>query len=261
MDKSVIDRAFRSVEIITRNIYLQRNERAFTEDDILICKCVVGPRDVSGCNDGCLNRSARYECIRGYCPCGSKCMNQRFQMGSAVQIAVVDCGRKGVGVLSLEKLKANTFIGEYVGEVVSGAELQRRRQIYADRSCWYMMQLARGEVIDATHRGGMLRFMNHCCVPNCRIEKWNIAGEERCGVFTVQDVSAGNELTIDYCFDCSDHAVSITCLCGSVFCRGVIGARQDKHQHGGWSSGQLKRWKQTTLDSFVVPQRVTDQIT
>ncbi|ETN13423.1 hypothetical protein PPTG_08258 [Phytophthora nicotianae INRA-310] len=65
----------------------------------------------------------------GYCPCGSKRMNQRSQVDSAVLFAVVDCGRKGVGVLALEKLKANTFIGEYVGEVVGGAELQRRRQV------------------------------------------------------------------------------------------------------------------------------------
>jgi len=99
-------------------------------------------------DDGCENRSvdvessgfvfdsvlsddpqARYECIRGYCPCGSKCANQRFQSGSVVSVAVVDCGRKGVGVLTLERLASDTFIGEYVGEVVSGAELQRRRQV------------------------------------------------------------------------------------------------------------------------------------
>ncbi|ETO81402.1 hypothetical protein F444_04307, partial [Phytophthora nicotianae P1976] len=75
----------------------------------------------------------------------------------------------------------------------------------------------------------MFRFVNHCCVPNCRIEKRNIVGEERCGIFTVQAVSAGDELTIDYCFDCSK--VSIACLCGSVCCREVIGARRDKRQY------------------------------
>jgi hypothetical protein len=109
----------------------------------------VSERDVAGCvDDGCENRSvgvessgfvfdsvlsddlqARYECIRGHCPCGSKCANHRFQSGAVVPIAVVDCGRKGVGVLTLERLAIDTFIGEYVGEVVSGTELQRRRQV------------------------------------------------------------------------------------------------------------------------------------
>jgi histone-lysine N-methyltransferase SETD1 len=74
-----------------------------------------------------------------------------------------------------------------------------------------MMQVAGDEVVDATRRGGLLRFMNHCCTPNCRIEKLNVAGDERCGVFTAGTVNAGVELTFNYCFDHSDDAVC--CLC------------------------------------------------
>jgi SET domain-containing protein len=73
------------------------------------------------------------------------------------------------------------------------------------------MQVAGDEVVDATCRGGLLRFMNHCCTPNCRIEKWNVAGEERCGVFTAGTVNAGDELTFDYGFDRSDLAVCCPC--------------------------------------------------
>jgi len=72
---------------------------------------------------------ARYECVRGYCSCGDRCQNQCFQRGSAVTIAVVDCERRGVGVIAMEKLSAGAFVGEYVGEVLSGAELQRRREV------------------------------------------------------------------------------------------------------------------------------------
>jgi SET domain-containing protein len=72
---------------------------------------------------------ARYECVRGRCPCGDRCHNQRFQSGSAVSIAVVDCDRRDVGVITLESLPAGVFVGEYVGEVVSGEELQRRREV------------------------------------------------------------------------------------------------------------------------------------
>jgi len=76
------------------------------------------------------------------------------------------------------------------------------------------MQLTRDEVIDATARGGVLRFVNHSCEPNCRVEKWNVAGEERCGVFTAQDINAGDELTFDYCFDRSAGSVRLLiCYC------------------------------------------------
>ncbi|ETL99120.1 hypothetical protein L917_03967 [Phytophthora nicotianae] len=162
-------------------------------------------------------------------------MNQRSQVDSAVLFAVADCGRKGVGVLALEKLKANTFIGEYVGEVVGGAELQRRRQLLV-HDAFEKRNIAGEErcvifTVQAVSAGDELT-IDYCLVV-VRIEKRNIVGEERCGIFTVQAVSAGDELTIDYCFDCSNHAVSITCLCGSVCCREVIGARRDKRQYGG----------------------------
>jgi SET domain-containing protein len=80
-------------------------------------------------------------------------------------------------------------------------------QSYAARGRFYMMQLTRSEVIDATTRGGVLRFVNHSCDPNCSVEKWNVAGEERCGIFTAKAVSAGDELTFDYCFDRSANSV------------------------------------------------------
>lgn len=62
----------------------------------------------------------------------------------------------------------------------------------------YLLQVSRNRVIDATRIGGRMRFVNHSCEPNCAFEKWIVRGEERCGVFAIQRVEAGHELTVDY---------------------------------------------------------------
>ena len=46
-----------------------------------------------------------------------------------------------------------------------------------------------------------MRFVNHSCEPNSILEKWNIAGEERCGIFALRDVDAFEEITFYYKVD------------------------------------------------------------
>jgi hypothetical protein len=52
------------------------------------------------------------------------------------------------------------------------------------------------------------------------------------------------------------------CLCGSLVCRGMIGAQGSKRRRGAWSSSlpaaATKRMKQTTLDRFLVPRQFID---
>lgn len=64
-----------------------------------------------------------------------------------------------------------------------------------------MMVLSGGEVIDATRMGGFARFINHSCEPNCGVEKWDVNGEERCGIFARRDIHTGEEVTFDYKFE------------------------------------------------------------
>lgn len=56
------------------------------------------------------------------------------------------------------------------------------------------------QVIDATRKGAISRFINHSCGPNCETQKWIVDGVQRIGIFTKQDVSKGEELTFDYKF-------------------------------------------------------------
>ena len=60
-------------------------------------------------------------------------------------------------------------------------------------------------VIDATKRGSMLRFVNHSCDPNCRIEQVVVGGRPRVGLFAIRHIFAGEELTYDYNFSWVNH--------------------------------------------------------
>ena len=66
------------------------------------------------------------------------------------------------------------------------------------------------EVIDATVKGGMARFINHSCEPNCETQKWLVHGELAIGLFALKDIEAGVELTFDYNFE--RYGDKVTCL-------------------------------------------------
>ncbi|OWY94278.1 DNA binding protein [Phytophthora megakarya] len=142
----------------------------------------------------------RLECAIESCPCGNRCCNRQLQLGATLEIAVVDCGRKGVGVITLEDITEGCLVGEYVGEVMGREDAQLRSQLYRNGRHFYMMQNSADGVIDATQIGGRMRFVNHSCDPNCQVEKWCVRGQERCGVFAIRDVAAGDEITINYNF-------------------------------------------------------------
>jgi SET domain-containing protein len=60
------------------------------------------------------------------------------------------------------------------------------------------MAVSNREVIGARRIGGMARFTNHSCSPNCTVERWGMAGETCCGLFACRPISSGEEITINY---------------------------------------------------------------
>lgn len=53
----------------------------------------------------------------------------------------------------------------------------------------------------AAVQGGLGRFINHSCAPNCETQKWLVHGELAIGLFALQDIPAHSELTFDYNFE------------------------------------------------------------
>lgn len=69
---------------------------------------------------------------------------------------------------------------EYVGEVFDTREFKRRRKEYAREHSahFYFMALKSDQLIDATRKGNISRFINHSCDPNAETQKvskiWDI---------------------------------------------------------------------------------------
>lgn len=57
------------------------------------------------------------------------------------------------------------------------------------------------QFIDATKRGGIGRFANHSCDPNCYVAKWTIGQHIRMGIFSNRTIKKDEELTFNYNVD------------------------------------------------------------
>ncbi|GAB4814631.1 hypothetical protein N2152v2_001677 [Parachlorella kessleri] len=223
-------------QLVKRNIYTHRARKQQDEDDIMICQCprLWGPPDpkVTGCGPNCLNRMLNIECVTDFCPCGERCSNQMFTRREYAQLDVKRAGAKGFGLFSCKDLSAGDFIIEYIGEVLEEEEYLRRKEFFIStgQRHYYFMNVGNGEVIDACRKGGLGRFINHSCDPNCETQKWLVNGELAIGLFAIRDVAAGEELTFDYNFERYGDK-PMKCLCGSKNCRGIIGGTQEGVQN------------------------------
>ena len=62
---------------------------------------------------------------------------------------------------------------EYIGEVIDPLDFHNRTQKYSKekREHHYFMALKSDEIIDATVKGNITRFVNHSCDPNSETQK------------------------------------------------------------------------------------------
>lgn len=174
----------------------------------------------------CINRLTQVECLPEDCRCRSYCQNQRFQKREYANIEIVLTEKKGFGLRAEEDLPKDTFIYEYVGDVVNPTSFKKRMRDYALEGIqhFYFMMLQKDEFIDATKGGGIGRFANHSCSPNCYVAKWTIGHHVRMGIFAKRDIKQYEELTFNYNVDRYGHQAQ-TCYCGEPNCVGFIGGK------------------------------------
>ena len=72
-----------------------------------------------------------------------------------------------------------------------------------------MFRLDENTVIDATICGGLARYINHSCNPNCVAESVQIDRENRIIIFAKRDIMKGEEVRYSRCF------LIIGCLTGA----------------------------------------------
>ncbi|PWW78077.1 hypothetical protein C7212DRAFT_363028 [Tuber magnatum] len=200
--------------------------REATSTFSVIDECIYSTKSIgdSGQDDEVMSCECRAEWDDR--ACGLDCQNQRFQKRQYADVSVIKTEKKGFGLRANSDIAANTFLYEYLGEVIDENKFRRRMEKYDSEGIkhFYFMSLGKNEFIDATIKGGLARFCNHSCNPNCFIDKWVVGEKLRMGIFAKRDVKAGEELVFDYNVD-RYGAEPQTCYCGESNCLGYIGGR------------------------------------
>ncbi|ETW09272.1 serine/threonine protein kinase [Aphanomyces invadans] len=221
--------ALRGFELLTRCVYVPPLTQP-SPVEAEPCFCSSTDHTDSACHDTeCINYATYVECPLDRCPTGHACRNQRLQRPELFpRLEPFQTELKGFGVRTTERVRALDPVGEYVGEIIGQKELYRRTSgLGRTETNFYYLQLSNGVYIDARHRGGFTRFVNHSCKPNCKAEKWTVGGETRLLVFALRDLEPGEELTFDYQWTVLGRQ-RIKCFCGEVECKGFIGDEVEK---------------------------------
>eukprot|EP00056_Hartaetosiga_gracilis_P012053 m.187705 g.187705 ORF g.187705 m.187705 type:complete len:1009 (+) comp13627_c0_seq6:580-3606(+) len=199
---------------------------------------------VEECDDNCLNKLLSVECDPKKCTTGDKCSNRRIQQRKYPKLVPFLTPNRGWGLKAGEDIAQGRFVIEYVGEVIGEEECKRRlaENEKNKNHSFYILSLCRGVYVDARLKANLARFINHSCDPNCSIQKWNVLGEIKVGIFAKMDIKKGTELTFDYQLDSLGSANKTVCHCGGDNCRGFI----QKSSGGGKKLKNVVKDKSTT---------------
>ncbi|KAK7504462.1 hypothetical protein BaRGS_00004328 [Batillaria attramentaria] len=162
-----------------------------------------------------------FECNRA-CRCWINCNNRVVQNGITCRLQMFRTNGRGWGVRSLMDIPKGTFICEYIGELISDSEADRRE----DDSYLFDLDNKDGDTycIDARKYGNVARFINHLCEPNIVPVKVFVEHQDlrfpRICFFSSREIKAYEELGFDY----GEKFWIIkwkqfTCACGSPKCK------------------------------------------
>lgn len=129
------------------------------------------------------------------------------------------------GLYAMEPIAAKEMIIEYVGERIRQQVAEHREKSYLKTGIGssYLFRIDENTVIDATKKGGIARFINHCCSPSCTAKIIKVEGKKRIVIYALRDIEANEELTYDYKFEReTNDEERIRCLCGAPGCKGYL---------------------------------------
>ncbi|KAF3086749.1 hypothetical protein TWF569_004193 [Orbilia oligospora] len=215
-------------------LYKQQKNSRKNAYQSTMCNCTP---ESGGCGPGCLNRVMYYECDKNNCSL-KDCQNRPFRdLAIRVEndtwfddgIEIILTQDKGYGLRACRSFGPNQIIVEYIGEIITQDECEERLHgPYKDNESYYLMEFDNSLIIDAT-RGSLARFVNHSCSPNCKMEKWMVAGQPRMALFAGDEgIEVGEELTYDYNFSWFSGGSTQLCRCGTEQCRGLVGKRNER---------------------------------
>lgn len=94
------------------------------------------------------------------------------------------------GLYAMENIAANDMIIEYVGEKVRQqvADMREKQYLKSGIGSSYLFRIDENTVIDATKKGGIARFINHSCTPNCTAKIIRVEGSKRIVIYALRDI-------------------------------------------------------------------------
>ena len=124
-------------------------------------------------------------------------------------VTVKPNGKLGLAVFATEDIPAGTRIAVFTGEKYRSQTALGLPEIMRDHA----IQVGPQEFVFG-HKG-LAHCLCHSCEPNCGIRSLT-------EIFTIREISSGEQLTWDY--RCSENSnwVLDECLCGSVRCTGIV---------------------------------------
>lgn len=174
------------------------------------------PRSFRGCNcksaaacqtNQCVCVSHRRECDPDLCRnCGAGnapgeprgCCNAGLRLGLRYRTVVGRSSVHGWGVYPVVEIPKNVLVGEYLGELITQEEAERRGRVYDELQYSFLFNITQNYAIDSTRMGSKLKYCNHSSEPNCEPRLMRVGGDVRVGIYSKRLIKAFEELFFDY---------------------------------------------------------------
>lgn len=130
------------------------------------------------------------------------------------------------GVFALKNIPTNTKVIEYVGELISKEEGNRRQNEYEtlskkdpSKGAVYIFDLDKEHDLDGTCERNYAKNVNHSCEPNCKYQIKN----KKVWIVSIRPIKKGEEISYNYGFEWDPKDfMDFPCKCGSNKCVGYI---------------------------------------
>lgn len=119
----------------------------------------------------------------------------------------------GLGVFAAEPIGAARKIGEIRGESIS-VDTARIRATRSERIM--IVELSPRRAIDFSKSPDPMRYTNHSCAPNARLD----IRQGRVEFYALRDIAIGEEVTVHY--GETHHQGALACRCGAPGCAGRL---------------------------------------
>lgn len=155
------------------------------------CPCYVASRE---CDPDLCRTCAAHEYDMALVRCDNIAIQRRRHKKLLLGISDV----AGWGVFINEEANTNDLISEYVGDMISHDEGERRGQLYDYRKCSYLFRLNDSHEVDATVHGNIIRFANHSSNGNCYVKVKMVNGDYRIGIYAQRPLQRHEEILFNY---------------------------------------------------------------